>query len=259
LRLFVSFDHPEVGQNCVEEGVLMAHIVIVDDDELLRNRLAAYLASEGFRVTAVDGAAAMRDVVRRERIDLALVDLGMPGEDGLSLTRFLREQASIGIVILTGKGHPIDRAIGLELGADDYVAKPFHLRELLARIRSVLRRTGSPSPESSPELGSMVRFDGWRLDLAKRTLTSADNEEVHLTEAEFQLLSVFVANPNLVLGRDRLLEIVAARRWDPYNRTVDQHVSRLRRKIEADPKQPRLIKSVRGRGYVFTALIERRR
>jgi DNA-binding response OmpR family regulator len=159
-------------------------------------------------------------------------------------------------VILTGKGHPTDRAIGLELGADDYVAKPFHLRELLARIRSVLRRTGSPSPGPAPDLASVVRFDGWRLDLAKRTLTSAGDEEVHLTEAEFQLLAVFVANPNLVLGRDRLLEMVAERRWDPYNRTVDQHVSRLRRKIEADPKQPRLIKSVRGRGYVFTAPVE---
>jgi len=238
---------------------LPEHIVIVDDDELLRNRLASYLESEGFRVTAVDGAAAMRDVVGRDRIDLALVDLTMPGEDGLSLTRFLREHADIGIVILTGKGHPIDRAIGLELGADDYVAKPFHLRELVARIRSVLRRTSSPAPAAARDAASSVRFAGWQLDLARRTLTSARGEEVHLTEAEFQLLAAFVANPNQVLGRDRLLEIVAARRWSPYDRTVDQHISRLRRKIEADPRQPQLIKSVRGRGYVFTAAIEERR
>jgi len=238
---------------------LAKHIVIVDDDELLRNRLASYLEGEGFRVTAVGGAAAMRDVVRRERIDLALVDLTMPGESGLSLTRFLREQADIGIVILTGRGHPIDRAVGLELGADDYVAKPFHLRELLARIRSVLRRTGSLSPAASADTRSSVRFAGWQLDLARRTLTSARSEEVHLTEAEFQLLAGFVANPNQVLGRDRLLEIVAARRWNPYDRTVDQHISRLRRKIEADPRQPQLIKSVRGRGYVFTAAVEGRR
>jgi two-component system, OmpR family, response regulator len=234
---------------------LTAHIVIVDDEELLRNRLASCLLSEGFRVTAVDSAAAMRDVVRRERIDLAVVDLGMPGENGLSLTRFLREQADIGIVILTGRGHPIDRAIGLEVGADDYVAKPFHLRELLARIRSVLRRTGAASPGLAPEIGPLVRFERWQLDLAKRTLTSAGGKEAHLTEAEFQLLAAFVANPNQVLGRERLLEIVAARRWDPYNRTVDQHISRLRRKIEQDPRQPRLIKSVRGRGYVFTAAV----
>jgi two-component system phosphate regulon response regulator OmpR len=237
----------------------MAHIVIVDDDELLRTRLAAYLASEGFRVTTVDRAAAVRDTLRRERIDLALVDLALPGEDGLSLTRFLREQANMGIVILTGKGHPIDRAIGLELGADDYIAKPFHLRELVARIRSVLRRTGGAAAGPSPGIGAVVRFDGWQLDLAKRTLISARHQEVHLTEAEFQLLSVLVANPNRVLARDRLLEVVAGRRWDPYNRTVDQHISRLRRKIEADPKQPRLIKSVRARGYVFTAPVESRR
>ncbi|MGH6898723.1 MAG: winged helix-turn-helix domain-containing protein [Geminicoccaceae bacterium] len=238
---------------------MTAHIVIVDDDELLRNRLASYLAGEGFRVTAVDRAVAMREVVRRERIDLALVDLALPDESGLSLTRFLREQADIGIVILTGKGHPIDRAIGLEVGADDYVAKPFHLRELVARIRSVLRRTGGTAPGPSPDMGTLVRFDGWQLDLAKRTLTSAGREEVHLTEAEFQLLAVFVANPNRVLGRERLLEVVAARRWDPYNRTVDQHISRLRRKIEQDPRLPRLIKSVRGRGYLFTAAVASRR
>jgi len=237
---------------------LPEHIVIVDDDDLLRNRLASYLESEGFRVTAVAGAAAVRDVVRRDPIDLALVDLTMPGENGLSLTRFLREQADIGIVILTGKGHPTDRAIGLEVGADDYIAKPFHLRELVARIRSVLRRTGR-SAASSPDAASSVRFAGWQLDLARRTLTSACSEEVRLTEAEFQLLAVFVANPNQVLDRDRLLEIVAARRWSPYDRTVDQHISRLRRKIEAAPRQPQLIKSVRGRGYVFTAAIEERR
>jgi two-component system, OmpR family, response regulator len=240
------------------EGVLLAeHIVIVDDDQLLRHRLAAYLEGQGFRVTAVEGAAAMRDVVRRERIDLALIDLTMPGENGLSLTRFLREQEVIGIVILTGRGHPVDRAVGLELGADDYVAKPFHLRELLARIRSVLRRTASRSPGTA--VLASARFAGWRLDLARRTLTSADREEVHLTDAEFQLLAAFVGHPNQVLGRDRLLEIVAGRRWSPYDRTVDQHISRLRRKIEADPRQPQLIKSVRGQGYVFTATLEQGR
>jgi DNA-binding response OmpR family regulator len=237
---------------------LAKHIVIVDDDELLRDRLASYLEGQGFRVTPVDSAAAMRNVVRSERVDLALVDLSLPGEDGLSLTRFLREQADIGIVILTGRGQPVERAIGLELGADDYVAKPFHLRELLARIRSVLRRTGSRSPGAADALPP-VGFAGWRLDLARRTLTSAQREEVHLTDAEFQLLAAFVGHPNQVLGRDRLLEIVAGRRWNPYDRTVDQHISRLRRKIEADPRRPQLIKSVRGRGYVFTAPVETRR
>jgi DNA-binding response OmpR family regulator len=232
---------------------LTEHIVIVDDDEPLRNRLAGYLVREGFQVTPVDGAAAMRDIMRRERIDLAIVDLGMPGEDGLSLTRHLREQSEIGIIILTGKGHSVDRAIGLEVGADDYIAKPFDLRELLARVRSVLRRTRTRAAAESPAGRSVVRFAGWRLDLARRTLASPRGKAVHLTTAEFQLLSILVAHPNQVLGRDRLLEIVSARKWEPYDRTIDQHVSRLRRKLEKDPKRPQLIKSIRGRGYVFTA------
>jgi two-component system OmpR family response regulator len=196
--------------------------------------------------------------MRRERIDLVLVDIGMPGENGLSLTRFLREQSDIGVVILTGKGDPIDRAIGLEVGADDYIAKPFHLRELLARVRSVLRRTRSRSDRDAGA-APVVRFAGWRLDLAKRTLTSPQGKAVPLTTAEYQLLEAFVANPNQVLGRDRLLQLVAGRKWQPYDRTVDQHISRVRRKLEQDPNQPELIKSIRGQGYLFAAQIERER
>ena len=235
------------------------HIVIVDDDELLRNRLSAYLANEGFRVTTAESAAQFRDLMGRERIDLALVDITMPGENGLSLTRFLREQSDVGVVILTGKGDPIDRAIGLEVGADDYVAKPFHLRELLARVRSVLRRTKTRSDRVAAPVTPVVRFAGWRFDLAKRTLTSPRGKAVHLTAAEFQLLQALVANANQVIGRDRLLELVAGRQWDPYDRTVDQHISRLRRKLEKSPKRPELIKSVRGRGYLFAAQIDRAR
>lgn len=238
---------------------MTAHIVIVDDDEPLRTRLASYLIREGFRVTTVDGAATMRAVIGREPVDLALVDLAMPGESGLSLTRYLRERSDIGIVILTGKGDPVDRAIGLEVGADDYVAKPFHLRELLARVRSVLRRAQTRSGPGTSDAGSVVRFAGWTLDLAQRTLASPGGDTVHLTTAEFQLLSTFVANPTQVLGRDRLLEIIAGRTWDPYDRTVDQHISRLRRKIEQDPGRPQLIKSIRGRGYLFAPRVERGR
>lgn len=238
---------------------MTAHIVIVDDDEPLRNRLASYLVGEGFRVTTVDGAAPMRYLIGRERVDLAVVDLAMPGESGLSLTRFLRERTDIGIVILTGKGDPIDRAIGIEVGADDYVAKPFHLRELVARVRSVLRRARTRSGPETSGAGSVVRFAGWTLDLARRTLASPRGESVHLTTAEFQLLSTFAANPNQVLARDRLLEVVAGRSWDPYDRTVDQHISRLRRKIEHDPGRPQLIKSIRGRGYLFAPPVERER
>ena len=236
---------------------LTEHIVIVDDDELLRSRLAAYLTSEGFRATTADGAAKFRDIMARERVDLALVDLTMPGEDGLSLTRFLRERSEIAVVILTGKGDPIDRAIGLEIGADDYIAKPFHLRELLARVRSVLRRTRtSPGPKNGA-VAPVVRFAGWRLDLAKRTLTSPQGKSVPLTTAEFQLLEAFVTHPNQVLGRDQLLQLVARRRWNPFDRTIDQHISRVRRKIEQDPKRPDLIKSIRGQGYLFAVQIER--
>ena len=235
------------------------HIVIVDDDELLRGRLANYLIGEGFRVTTADSAASFRSIMRREHIDLVLVDITMPGENGLSLTRFLREQSDIGVVILTGKGDPIDRAIGLEVGADDYIAKPFHLRELLARVRSVLRRTRTRSDRDGDALAPVVRFAGWRLDLAKRTLTAPGGMAVPLTTAESPLLAAFVANPPPVLGRERLLQLVAARKWQPYDRTIDQHISRVRRKIEQDPKQPELIKSIRGQGYLFTAEIERER
>ncbi|HEX6114351.1 MAG TPA: response regulator transcription factor [Geminicoccaceae bacterium] len=232
------------------------HIVIVDDDELLRNRLSAYLAREGFRVTTAESAARFRDLMGREHIDLALVDLTMPGENGLSLTRFLRERSDIGVVILTGKGDPIDRAIGLEVGADDYVAKPFHPRELLARVRSVLRRTKRRSDRVMASVAPVMRFAGWQFDLAKRTLASPRGKAVHLTAAEFQLLQALVANANQVIGRDRLLELVAGRHWEPDDRTVDQHISRLRRKLEKNPKRPELIKSVRGRGYLFAAQIE---
>lgn len=232
------------------------HIVIVDDDELLRDRLSAYLAGEGFRVTTAESAARFREIMGRERIDLALVDLTMPGENGLSLTRFLREQSDIGVVIVTGKGDPIERAIGLEVGADDYVAKPFHLRELLARVRSVLRRTKARSDRVAVAVAPVVRFAGWRFDLAKRTLTSPRGKAVHLTAAEFQLLQAFVTNANQVIGRDRLLELVAGRQWESYDRTVDQHISRLRRKLEKNPKRPELIKSVRSRGYLFAAQVD---
>jgi two-component system, OmpR family, response regulator len=235
---------------------LAEHIVIVDDDAALRMRLAAFLGREGFRVTTAGHAAAAREIVRCEPVDLALVDVGMPGETGLSLTRFLREHAEIGVIILSGRCTPVDRVVGLEVGADDYVAKPFHLRELVARVRSVLRRS-RPGAAGAAAVSSVVRFADWRIDLATRTLTSARGKPVHLTAAEFQLLSALVAHANQVIGRDELLATVAARRWNPDDRTVDQLVSRLRHKIERNPRAPQLIQSVRGRGYLLTAPVER--
>jgi DNA-binding response OmpR family regulator len=250
-----SSDRSEKGH---EGAVLTGHIVIVDDQESAGDRLAAYLADEGFRVTTTSSPAVVRDLMRREQIDLALVDLAMHDEDGFGLVRFLREHFDIGIVILTGKSDPIDRAIGLEVGADDYVVKPVLLRELLARVKSVLRRTRMrPVPETRVA-ETELRFAGWRLDLAQRSLRSPQGSPVALTAAEFDLLTLLATHPNQVLTRDQLLELVATRKWSPSDRTIDQHISRLRRKLEKVPKRPELIKSIRGRGYVFTALVQKR-
>ncbi len=235
------------------------HLIVVDDDATLRNRLKKYLEREGFRVTAADGGAALRAVMAEDDADLVILDLMMPGEDGLSLTRFLRETSSAGIVILTGKGEAVDRIVGLELGADDYIAKPFELRELLARIRSVLRRVKGSARPAAPddEAEDVVSFAGWRLDLVRRELTSPGGDAVHLTTAEFGLLAAFVRSPNRPLDRDRLLDEVGGRDWQPYDRSIDLHISHLRRKLEDDPRSPRLIKTVRGAGYMLAAPVER--
>ncbi len=233
------------------------HIVVVDDDARLRNRLSAYLEGEGYRVTAADGGESLRRVMAQSPADLVILDLVMPGEDGLSLTRFLRQTPRVGIIILTGKGEAVDRVIGLEVGADDYVAKPFELRELLARIRSVLRRLdAAPEPADAPA-GASVSFAGWRIDLPSREVTSPHGRTVHLTAAEFKLLSVLVDNPNRPLDRDRLLDAVGGRDWQPFDRSIDLHISHLRRKLEDDPRRPALIKTVRGEGYMLAAPVTR--
>lgn len=241
------------------------HLIIVDDDPVLRNRLKKYFENEGFRVSAADGGGELREIMERDGADLVILDLMMPGEDGLSLTSYLRRTSDAGVVILTGKGDTIDRVVGLELGADDYISKPFELRELLARIRSVLRRTGRTAAPVSSNSGETanepepdrVEFAGWRFDLERRELRSPDGAEIHLTTAEFNLLRVFVRNPERPLTRDKLLDEVGARDWQPFDRSIDLHISHLRRKLEDDPKRPRLIKTVRGAGYIFAAPITR--
>ena len=231
-------------------------VLIVDDDAMLRNRLRKYLEREGFRARALESGAALREALGEASADLVILDLVMPGEDGLSLTRFLRESSDVGILILTGKGDTVDRVVGLEMGADDYLAKPFELRELLARVRSILRRrNGARSPALHDEPSPRLRFDGWTIDLGRRELTAPDGAPVHLTSAEFRLLAAFVERPNRALSRDRLLDAVADREWSPYDRSIDLHISHLRQKIEADPKSPTLIKTVRGAGYVFAAAV----
>ena len=181
----------------------------------------------------------------------------LPGEDGLTLARLLRQESSVGIIILTGRGEIVDRIIGLEMGADDYLPKPFHLRELLARVKSVLRRASSRnSDKHTAPARSKARFAGWNLDLSSRELYSPSGKEVRLTTGEFDLLAAFVNNANQVLTRDRLLDLARNREAGPFDRTIDVQVGRLRRKLEDDPQRPMMIKTVRGTGYIFTPPVE---
>lgn len=234
------------------------HVLVVDDEPAIGDLIRNYLQRHGFKVSiALDGEA-MRRVMAESGVDLILLDLGLPGEDGLALMRHIRSHSNIGVIIVTGSGESVDRIVGLELGADDFVAKPFDLRELLARIRSVLRRTASVGPNTEVSAAQELRFAGWRLDTRSRQLFAADGAEVALTTGEYELLHVFVQNPNKVLSRDQLLQATRNRDGGPYDRAIDMQITRLRRKIEPDCDHPVLIKSVRGAGYLFTAQIERR-
>jgi two-component system OmpR family response regulator len=232
------------------------HILVVDDDPLIRSLLRRYLATEGFRVSeAIDGAG-VRAALAQGPIHTVLLDLVMPGEDGLALARQIRQRSNVPIIMLTGKGDLIDRVVGLESGADDYVTKPFELRELLARIRAVLRRTGpQPVPELAATTGETLTFEGWGLDLVKRELRDPVGAPVALTAGEFDLLRVFASNPNRVLSRDRLIELVKGRDWASFDRAIDTQVGRLRKKIETDPANPTLVKTVRGGGYIFAVSV----
>lgn len=239
---------------------MSGRILIVDDDATLRARLAKYLESEGFRATAAKDGAEMRRIIAAAPVDLVILDLVMPGEDGLTLTRFLREGSKVGILILTGKGDTVDRVVGLEMGADDYLPKPFELRELLARVRSILRRVADAraawaATAATANRGDVLTFDGWRLDRARHNLTTPDGSEVDLTTAEYKLLEVLAQNPNRPLDRDRLMDACAGRDWQPLDRSIDLHISNLRRKIETEPKRPRIIKTVRGAGYMLAARV----
>ena len=233
-----------------------ANILVVDDEPDIREFLKDYLEMEGFSVTTAEGGEEMRRVVGQADYDLAILDLMMPGEDGLSLTRFLRENTDMAIIILTGRGDEIDRIVGLEMGADDYMAKPFNSRELLARVKSVLRRAMEAPQKKGGEGSGIEQFAGWRFDKLARRLTSPAGQDVPLTTMEFNLLRAFTNNPNHVLDRDRLLDLLQNRSWEPYDRSIDVLVGRLRQKIEADPKNPELIKTVRGAGYVLATTVE---
>lgn len=232
------------------------HILIVDDDAQVRRMLRRSLEDEGYRVSeAADAAATLRQMAGAD-IDLVTLDLNLGSSDGLTVAREIRQKSNVPIIMITGKGDVIDRIVGLEIGADDYVAKPFHLREVLARIRSVLRRheAKGQSTEALPGAGERAyRFDGWVLNVARRELVGPDGSLCELTTGEFELLAMFVTRPNRVLTRDQIMDLIKGNEWNPYDRSIDNQIARLRKKIEPDPAAPRLIKTVRGAGYSFTA------
>ena len=233
------------------------HILIVDDDAEIRDLVARFLKKHDIRVeTAADGRA-MRALMEKSRFDMIVLDLMLPGEDGLSLCRRLRVETSMPVIMLTALGEETDRIIGLEMGADDYLAKPFNPRELLARIRAVLRRSASAAQPVDEEHGQTLTFNGWSLDLAKRELRGPDGALIALTSGEFDLLAAFAERPKRVLNRDQLLDLTRGRTANAFDRSIDVQLSRLRRKVETDPKDPALIKTVRGGGYIFTADVVR--
>jgi two-component system OmpR family response regulator len=223
------------------------HILVLDDDPAIRTLVRRCLEPGGFRIeTAADGADLYR-LLRDKPIDLVILDLNLSGEDGLDHLKAMRAERDLPVIILTGRGEPIDRATGLELGADDYVAKPFEPRELLARVRTVLRRMG----RSAGAAHRVLSFGPWRLDLDARSLAAAGGGPVPLTNAQFAILAVLASHPNRVLSRDRILDLADTGAKEPFDRSIDAHIVQIRRRIERDPRQPEIIKTVYGAGYVF--------
>lgn len=227
-----------------------AHIVVVDDEPDLREGVSEYLLDHGYAVSQAGSGAALRALMAERAVDLVVLDIGMPGEDGLSVARYLRGLGPIGIIMLTANRDIIDRVVGLEMGADDYLPKPFELRELLARVRAVLRRAATPAAPAAT-MGHQVRFGRCTLDIEARRLFDGDGVELPITAMEFDLLKTFADHPNRVLTRDRLLDLAHNMEMAPFDRSIDMRITRLRRKIEDDPKLPQIIKTVRGEGYVF--------
>jgi len=233
------------------------HVLVVDDEHAICDLISNYLGRHGMQVSVAADGREMRARMAEHKIDLVLLDLGLPGEDGLALTRHIRSSSAVGVIIVTGSGESVDRIVGLELGADDFISKPFDLRELLARVRSVLRRTtGAPTAEPTAH-DTGLRFAGWHLDTQGRRLFDTEGKEVELTTGEYDLLHVFADNPNKVLSRDQLLQATRNRDAAPFDRAIDMQITRLRRKIESDADKPQLIKAVRGAGYLFTASVQK--
>ena len=233
------------------------HVLVVDDDAEIRKLLGEYLERNGFRVSLATDGAEMRRALDRSRPDIVVLDLMLPGDSGLTLCRDLRVDSSLPVIMLTARAEEVDRIVGLEMGADDYLAKPFSPRELLARIRSILRRTRGLPAERGGGSGRQMRFAGWTLDLAARQLVAPDGVVVALSGAEFKLLAVFVEHPNRVLDRNQLMDLTVGRDGSPFDRSIDVQVSRLRLRLRDDAREPRIIKTVRNEGYVLAAVVER--
>lgn len=233
------------------------HLLLVDDERSIREPLASYLQKNGFRVTAVGDAATARQRLSGYAIDLVVLDIMMPGEDGLSLCRHIRETGEIPVILLTARSEETDRIVGLEMGADDYVVKPFSPRELIARIKVILRRAGTTGVRQRAPESASYAFAGWVLKAAERTLVDMEGVSIPLSTGEYNLLLALVTRPNQVLSRDQLLDITQGREANAFDRAIDNQISRLRRKIEPDHKNPTYIKTVWGGGYTLTADVVR--
>jgi two-component system, OmpR family, response regulator len=231
------------------------HLLVVDDDAEIRQLLAAYLHENGYRVTAVADGRGMRTVLAAGQPDLVILDVMLPGEDGVSLCRWVRARSEVPVIMLTARGDETDRVVGLEVGADDYVPKPFSPRELLARVKSVLRRSRALPPNLRPREGRWFRFAGWQLDAVTRNLTAPDGIVVPLGATEFKLLRTLLDHPGRVLTRDQLIDLMLSRDAAPFDRALDVQVSRLRQRLREDAREPAIIKTVRGQGYVLAAAV----
>jgi two-component system OmpR family response regulator len=238
------------------QQVTLPHVLAVDDESTMRELIAEYLGRNGFRVTTVADGGAMQAVLAEAVVDLVVLDLRLRGEDGMALARRLREESAIPFIMLTGRNEEADRVMGLELGADDYLTKPFSPRELLARIRTVLRRRHAEVRQGRPEGIRAYRFDGWELNLGTRRLTASSGQQVPITNGEFRLLVVLLGAPQRILTRDQLLDLSRLHNDEVYNRSIDVQIMRLRRKIEKDPGKPRYILTERRVGYVFGVSVE---
>jgi two-component system phosphate regulon response regulator OmpR len=241
-----------------EANTTSAHLLVVDDDPRVRAMLVRYFQANGYQVSMAENATQVRQKLQ-SGFDLILLDLGLPDEDGLTLAREIRALSKTAIIIVSGRTDDVDRIIGLEVGADDYISKPFNLREVLARVKSVLRRTqvtsSQPSESSAPNV--MFRFDDWELNVDRRELKSPDGETIQLTTGEFEMLLVFVNNSGRVLTRDFLMDQTRGRTWEAFDRAIDAQITRLRRKLGDDGANPSTIKSVRGVGYLFAPKVEK--